>query len=166
MHVQGINFMKFKVFKITVGSFVASLIAGTCLIGTEHPAHAAVCKVARVTIEEVQVTKSDDVGASAEWQLTFSVAGQQVAKRFDGVRPGSVLPVDEQFLVDLDNVDDQLPVSVFGEEIDTSSADDDIPRATYRIIPKDNWVDGGRYQASASNNDFAYNFTFKVQCAN
>ncbi len=60
------------------------------------------CQKARKPILSVSVKKSEsygifgEPGASAEWGLVFTVAGQQELKRIDGVRDGSVLGINRK----------------------------------------------------------------------
>ncbi|WP_437313097.1 hypothetical protein [Sorangium sp. So ce385] len=135
-----------------------------------------ICKMARVTILSISVGKSEQYGGfwgiggepgnSAEWNLAFTVADQQKVKRFDGIVDDSIIAISIPFVVDLNSIgEDQLRVSVSGEEIDGSSANDVIPMAEYIITPKDNWVEGKTYTANAYSENFSYSFDFRVECA-
>jgi len=129
------------------------------------------CSVARVTFLNVTVSKGEDFsffgepGASAEWDMVFTAGGQQQRRRIDGVRDGSVLGINIPLIVDLAAVSDELLVSVSGVELDDSSANDPLPLAQHRVIPKENWAEGQQFTASASNEDFSYSFDFKIECA-
>ncbi len=129
------------------------------------------CRRARVTILSVNVSKSEsyglfgEPGGSAEWDLVFTVAGQQERRRINGVRDGSVLGINLPFVVDLNSLQEELQVSVSGQEIDDSSKNDSIPAAIYRIVPVDNWVEGQTLDAAASSKDFSYTFSFRIECA-
>jgi hypothetical protein len=135
------------------------------------------CRRARVTILSVSVSKSESYGSilgtgiggepgnSAEWDLVFTVAGQQYGQLFGDVRNGSVLQIDHPFVVDLNSIQETLAVSISGVEVDDTSANDPLPTALYQIVPKDNWTEGQTFSASAANEDFSYSFSFRIECA-
>lgn len=128
------------------------------------------CSRARVTIQSITVTKSEsygilgEPGSSAEWQLTFNVAGQQRTVRYDGVTDGWTQGVNIPFLVDIGSLE-SIEVKASGIEIDDTSHNDTLPMAEYTIIPAENWEDGQIFPMSASSKDFSYTVTFQVKCA-
>lgn len=126
---------------------------------------------ALVTIQKILVRKSEtygalgEPGASAEWDVRFTVAGQQYRNRFDDVRDGSVVTVNKSFLVDLGPLEN-LRIEMTGNEIDDTSANDQFPAMEHIITPATNWREGQTYTVDAgSHPDFAYAVVFDIRRA-
>lgn len=131
---------------------------------------------ALVTIQKLLVRKSDtygvlstglggEPGASAEWDLTFTVAGQSYRNRYDNVRDGSVVVVNKSFLVDLGPLQN-LRVEVTGTEIDDFSANDLLPAVEHIITPATNWKEGQTFTSAAGSHEhFEYSVVFDIRKA-
>jgi len=126
-------------------------------------------KSAIVHIQSIHVYQSEsygffgEPGSSAEWNITITVDGQSFTQRHDGVKDDSVIVIDREFNVDDIGPHRNLKVEMTGEEIDDTSANDQLPSGAKLIVPSDNWDSGLAYEFSASNDDFSYTVRFDIR---
>jgi hypothetical protein len=130
-------------------------------------------RIVRITWQRLQVMHSEwyatlggEAGDSAEWSVYFVVKINGVDRKWasweqDGVRDNRTYNIDQQLDVELNG---PLSIKVFGDELDTTSSNDQLPGFTREHAPEPGWDTGGTdYRKTLKNGDFSYSVHYRIE---